>query len=376
MPYTRNSRMPFWSIALALATIACGSEPDARGAGAASTSAMTRDSAGGLVDRPVPVRVVAVRSASAAEPVRATGTLAGEDELRLSFKVGGVVARILVDEGATVRQGQTLATLDLSEIDAQVRKATSAAEQAERDLARIRNLYRDSVATQAQLEGASTAADVARADLDAARFNRRFALIVAPRAGVVLRRLAEESELLPTGEPVLVLRAAGSGLVVRAGLADRDAVRVRVGDRATVRFDAFPDEAFAGRLTQLAAAATAGTGAYQVEITIEDRRRPLASGLIGRVEIEPSRGDVLSVVPAEAVLEGEGDTATVFVVSGDGRTARLRRIAIAHIRRGVVAVREGLSENENVVTAGAAYLRDGAAIRVTPDDARQRGATQ
>src|SRR5688572_778132 len=176
------------------------------------------------------------------------GLVAGKDEARLGFKVGGVVARVLVDEGDAVRAGQTLALLDPVEFDAQVSKAQSAAEQAGRDLARARALYRDSVTTLAQLEQATLGADVAAADLRAARFNRRHAAIVVSAPGVVLRRLAEPSEQVTPGQPVLVLRGQGGGVVLRAGLADRDAVRVRRGDAATVRFDAYPGETFDARV--------------------------------------------------------------------------------------------------------------------------------
>ena len=94
----------------------------------------------------------------------------------------------------------------------------------------------DEVATEEQVEDLTTAWRVARANLDTARFNARFAHIDAPADGVVLQRLAEEDELVQAGEPVLVIgayrRAAGS---CKVALADRDAVRVDAGDAARRR---------------------------------------------------------------------------------------------------------------------------------------------
>src|SRR5437762_3379968 len=66
----------------------------------------------------VAVRVAPVSVDRLAPPVTATGTLGPKEEVTLSFKVGGVVSRILVDEGRSIRAGDTLAVLDLSEIDA------------------------------------------------------------------------------------------------------------------------------------------------------------------------------------------------------------------------------------------------------------------
>lgn len=316
---------------------------------------------------PAPDAVVAVRTAAVAEewgtpPVVGTGTLSAKDEVALSFKIGGVVARVAVEEGAAVRRGQLLATLEPAEIDAQVRQAEQDAGKAERGLARARALYRDSVATLEQLQDATTGAEVARAGLAAARFNRRYAAIVAPAGGVVLRRRAEAGELVSPGAPVIVL-GAGGGSVLRVGLPDRDAVRVRPGDAATVRFDAFPGTLFAGRVAEVAPAATPGTGTYQVQVAVDATGRALSSGLIGRVEIAPAARERLRLVPIEALLEADDDSATVYTLTPDGRRARRLPVRVAFLRGDRAAVSGGLDGVREVVTGGAAFLQDGAPVR-------------
>src|SRR3989454_8195410 len=136
----------------------------------------------------VAVRIAPVSVDRLAPPVTATGTLGPKEEVTLSFKVGGVVSRIFVDEGRVVQAGDTLAELDLSEIDAAVVRARSAAEKAERDLTRARRLYADSVATLEQAQNAQTGRDVTHAELETTLFNRRYAVIVAPASGLILRR--------------------------------------------------------------------------------------------------------------------------------------------------------------------------------------------
>ena len=78
-------------------------------------------------DAPVPVRVADVPHESLAPPILGTGLLAPKDEITLGFKIGGVVARVAVDEGDVVKQGDTLASLELREIDAGVARARAAA---------------------------------------------------------------------------------------------------------------------------------------------------------------------------------------------------------------------------------------------------------
>src|SRR5437879_8913506 len=292
------------TLLLSLALVAC-----ARGRAAAPPAADA-----------VTVRVASVSIDRLAPPVTATGTLGPKEEVTLSFKVGGVVSRILVDEGRAVRAGDTLAELDLSEIDAAVVRARSAAEKAERDLTRAQRLYADSVATLEQAQNAKTGRDVARAELETTLFNRRYAVIVAPASGVILRRSAEPGELVQAGKAILTLGSHARGVVVRAGLADREVVRIRRGDRAVVRFDALPDRSFDGAVTEIAGAADPLTGTYRVEVTVP-AAAGLASGLIGRVEIRPAGARPLMLVPIESLLEADGATATVYALAPDGRDA-------------------------------------------------------
>jgi membrane fusion protein, multidrug efflux system len=313
--------------------------------------------------QPIAVRAAPVIDTTLSRPIVATGTVAPKDEIALSFKVGGVIARIAVDPGDAVRAGQTLASLQLREIDAGLSKARSAAEKAERDLARARRLYKDSVVSLSDMQDAETAREVASADLDAAAFNRRYALIVAPSSGTILRRSAEPGETVDPGEPVLALGSRARGNVVEIGLADRDLVSIRKGDRAVARFDAFPGETFEGRVTQIDAAAQPGTGAYGVEVTLNDGDK-LVAGLVGRVELSPRAGAPTTLVPIEAVLEADGDEATVYTLSPDSTRAERRRVTVSFISGSSVAVAGGLEGSTTVLTEGAAFLDDGAAVEV------------
>jgi RND family efflux transporter MFP subunit len=316
-------------------------------------------------DAPALVRAAPVTDTVLGRPVVATGTVAPEDEIALGFKIGGVIARISVHAGDRVRAGQTLASLDLREIDAGLSKAKSGAAKAERDLARARRLYTDSVVTLAQLQDAQTGDDVARADVQTATVNRRYSVIVAPTDGTVLRRSAEAGENVAAGTTVLVLGSRSDGTVLKAGLADRDVVSIRKGDATSVRFDALSGRTYGGHVKRIGAAADPGTGTYEVEIAL-DRADGLAAGLVGRAEIHPSEGVRSTLVPVEAVLEADGGNATVYALSSDGAHAERRSVIVAFIAGNKVAVAKGLEGVSRVLTDGAAYLDDGAAVRVKP----------
>jgi len=321
--------------------------------------------AAATVAAPTPVRVVTVAEGPAQPPIEASGVVAARDELRLSFKVGGLVQRVTVREGDAVRKGQLLAQLDNTEVAAQVEQSRQVADKAQRDLERGAALQADQVIPLEQLQNLRTQADIAGAQLRAARFNQQYAAISAPADGVVLRRMIEERELAAPGQVVLVLGRNDSGYVVRFAVADRSIVQVRSGDRIDLQLDAWAGEAFHATVTQVASAADPATGLFEVEARLDPTANKLVSGLVGRVRLWP-HGEAarLAYVPIGAVLEGNGKRAQVFVADGD--LARRREVEVAFITADSVAIRAGLAAGEKVIATGAPYLEDGGRIAIVP----------
>jgi membrane fusion protein, multidrug efflux system len=315
--------------------------------------------------RPTPVKLAAVTAGSALPPLDVTGVVATRDEMRLSFKVGGIVQRVAVREGDSVKQGQVLAQLDPTEIAAQVEQSRQMATKAERDLARGKALQADQVIPLEQLQNLQTQSDVSRSQLRSAQFNQQYARIVAPAAGTVLRRLVEERELAAPGQVALILGRNDAGFVVRFAVADRNIVQLRRGDAVELALDAWPGEVFKAQVSQVASAADTGSGLFEVEAALASSERRFVTGLVGRVRLWPqSGGQTLPHIPIGAILAGDGLRADVYVVNGD--VASKRSIETAYIAADTVAVRSGLKVGEQVVAVGAPYLRDGGKVTIVP----------
>lgn len=319
----------------------------------------------------IPVELAVATPQGATTAVVATGRYGARDEVPLAFKTGGVVARLLVDEGDAVRPGQRLAALDLREMDALVAAARAGVEKAQRDAERLARLAADSVATRTQAQDAATALDAARAALAQAQVNREYSVITAPEGGVIQQRLLAPGALAAPGQPVLVLGGARRGAVMRAGLPDRDAVRVRPGDPATVRFAALDGAPLAGRVLLVGRAADPRTGTYPVEVALTGAGA-LPLGLVGELRIlprptsRPTPGAAASVaVPMAAVLEPDGDSATVLVmVSPRDTVPQPRRVRLLGAD-GDAALLDGVASGTLVVARGAAYVTPGTVVRVT-----------
>jgi RND family efflux transporter MFP subunit len=217
-----------------------------------------------IEDDIIAVKLADVSHANSTEAIKASGLVGSLQEARLSFKTGGIIEKIFVKEGQSVRKGQLLATLNLTEINAQVQQASESVQKAERDLKRVTNLYRDSVATLEQVQNLTTALSVAKQSLEIASYNQGYSKIYASNNGVIVKKLMNEGELAGPGTPVFFMNASGANdWVIKVGVADKDWTRLRMGDRATVTLDAFPEQIFTAIVSNLSQGADQNSGLCQ-----------------------------------------------------------------------------------------------------------------
>lgn len=311
----------------------------------------------------VPVRLAPVAHGPVARPIRGTGVVRLKSEVDLSFKTGGIVAGVFVEEGAKVKRGQVLARLDATELGAAMRQATDARTKAERDLERVRRLHAGGALPEADLQDAETGASMARAAATAAAFNVDRTVIVAPDDGRVDRRMVEPGEVAAPGRPLFHFSGRSRGAVVRVALVDKDVLRVRDGGRAWVTIDARSADRLAARVVQIATVASPGSGTFDVELRLDEAPSDLLSGLTAKAEIERHE-EVEGVVPITSLVDGRGKNAAVFVEEG-GR-ARKVPVTVAFLDGDRAAIARGVSGVTSVVAAGAAKLEDGDRVRLVP----------
>ena len=314
--------------------------------------------------RLTPVKIASVEHAAISTPVIATGMIHSSNEARPAFKIGGVIAKTNVEEGAFVREGQLLATLQRTEIDAQVQQADVALEKAKRDYARAQNLHADSVATLEQVQNANTGVKLAQEALAIAQFNRQYAEVRAPISGKVISKLMNDGEIVGPGTPIYYILGTGAGdWVVKAGLTDKDWARLQPGDKAVIRLDAYPGQEFEGRVKHLADVGNPGSGTFEVELTIEAKGKRLAAGLVAALEIQPSTSAERALIPVEALVESSGRSGTVFTVDAEA-VAHRSIVVVDRLMGDKVVLASGLDSSQKVVTDGAPYLEDGQKVKV------------
>ncbi len=321
-------------------------------------------------EQAIPVRVAMPQPAPDADAVSAYGIVRPGSEAELSFKISGLIQAIHVDNGDEVRQGQVLAELDMRGIDSQAAGAALAVQKAKRDVDRMAPLAAKGFASTQRMDDARTALDTTRAEQRAIEFDRSLARITAPADGTVLKRHADSREIIAVGAPVLTVSNGDGSYVLKAGLGDRDIARVKIGDAATIRLDAFDGVELQGRVSRVAAASDPRSGAFETEISFVETNRPLISGFMGEVRIHASVAGTNAnalAIPASAILEGHGAQASVFMIDSQTGKAHRRRITVGKLDGDKIIVTGGLAADALVVTAGAAYLRDGVSVRIAEE---------
>lgn len=354
------------------AIAACGKQSASTSTAAGSNAANSPVHAAA----PIPVETAKPEPAGSANAIRVTGTLSANVELRLSFKTGGILKRLLVDTGQNVRAGQLLAELDRTEVGAAATQMRMSLAKAERDYVRAESLFKQDVIAKAQLDDARTALELARAASVAMNFNSDSGRITAEKDGVVLRRFVQAGEVVAAGAPILALSQGDAKKVLKVSLSDIDAVRVDIGDPAEVSFDAMPGVKISAHVLTLAGSANPGTGLFEIELALDEAAARLSSGMIGQAVIQPSATRASSgptggsngssaqpeflLIPLAALVEANAEHGLVFVI--ENNTAKSRQIALGEIRGDTVLVLGGLNANDAVVVRGAPYLDDGTPV--------------
>lgn len=317
----------------------------------------------GATLKSTPVELAPVEHELISIPIRSSGIISTSDEIKLSFKTGGIVARTYVKEGMSIKKGQLLASLNTTEINAHVAQARSMYEKARRDFERAEALYNDSVATLEMKQNAETALNVSLSILEAAEFNRNYSEIRAPKDGIILKEIVHESELIAPGYPIYVMGVKGGDWVLRSGLSDRDMVKVQLGDTALVHVDAWPNDEFIAIVSQRAEVPDLNTGTYEVELQLNQTNRHLATGFVAKLEIFPARRDSFYLVPVDAVVDINGHEAYVFVPDANMHAKKVK-VTIVTLINGQAVISNGLDGVNHVISAGSSYLKNDDLITV------------
>ncbi|MDD5559519.1 efflux RND transporter periplasmic adaptor subunit [Candidatus Methylomirabilis sp.] len=356
---------------------------------------------GGL-SGPVTVQTAAVTTAYPSQAVtalNATGYVVAQRKAAVASKATGRLEWLGVMEGSRVRKGEVIARLESRDVaaareqaaanvtvtEANLEQAQAELRDAERNLARWRELSQNKLISELDLDTAVARADkaraavrsseaaiaVARANLKAAEVSFDQTLIRAPFDGVVLTKNANVGDnITPFSSAVdtrgaVVTIADMATLEVEADVAESSLGRIKVGQPCEIQLDAVPDTRFAGVVNRIVPTIDRAKATVMVKIGFTDRDTRVLPDMSAKVaflerEVAPADRKPVTAVPRQAVVERNG--AQVVFVLKDGRAMRIT-VKTGRVLGDLVEV-SGVPIGEKVVLTPLDRLADGTRIKI------------
>jgi len=305
--------------------------------------------------RPIEVLTAAPERGTAVEIVYGTGAVEPVHWAKVASLIRERIVEICDCEGRRVAKGDMLARLDDREQQAQLRDPLAREEFSRRELARQTELIGRDVTTRQTFERATS--DLRQVEAQIAVQRERLAdyVLLSPMEGVVLRRDGEIGEVAESGQ-ILFRVGVLRPLQVTAEVNEEDIPRVKAGQLALFRTDAFPERRLEGRVREITPMGDAVAKTYRVRIGLPDDT-PLMIGMSVEANIVTREKPGALLVPVVAVRDG-----AVFVI--DGEHARRRTITIGIRGTRLVEVTAGLEEGDRIAVPPAEGLADGARVRL------------
>jgi HlyD family secretion protein len=353
------------------------------------------------------VTTAAVSRGSIVENVSATGTLQALTTVQVGTQVSGTVAWLGADYNSLVKKGQVIARLDPSLLDAQVQQAEATTSRVTADvdnarvqladarqkLERSRQLAARQLIAQSDFDAATLAVDTAQAQLRSAqaqlvqaqaslsqaRVDREHAVITAPIDGIVIQRSVDMGQTVAASlqSPTIFQIAADlTQMQVNASIDESDIGRIAPGQRVSFRVDAYPNDTFTGRMTQVRLQPTVvqNVTTYSAIIDVPNPELKLKPGMTATVNVEIARRDDVLRVPTAALrFTPTAETLAAFgqepvPTTSRGAQKRLWTFVDGHLE--AVPVTIGLADGQfTEITDGA--LQPGAAVVTNVSSATQ-----
>lgn len=317
---------------------------------------------------PIPVVVREVDLLERPVSFGVSGEVEARSTVNLGFKIPGVMARVLVDEGDAVRAGQLLAELDATDYRLNLELAAAQADLAQDAHRRASQLHAEGGLADADFIQAEVALRQANAQHALARNQVEDTRLVSPISGVLARRGIHPGEQAGPGMPLFTVVAIDPAQV-RVGVPEAEIAQVRVGQTATVRLPALPGTAVEGRVEVVGVLADPVSRTYSVKIGVSNPAGTLRPGMIAEASIRDDAQYQVVTIPGEAVVPDHDGATLVYVYDPQDQRVYSRRVRVGTVFGQEVQVLSGLEAGELVVVGGQHRVRDGSRVEVTTPDA-------
>jgi len=289
------------------------------------------------------------------------GMVEESEATAVSFTGMGVVKRVLVREGQTVRKGQLLAEMD----DTQARNLLSGAEaqmtQANDAMARYKMLHDNGSLPEVQWVEIQSKVAQAQSQLEVAKKNLADCRLIAPVGGVIGKKLIGAGETaLPSQAVVSILDI--SSVKVKVAVPEAEVGGINAHTPTSIKVEAI-NGSYQGGQIEKGVQADALTHTYDIRINVANSDCKLLPGMVANVRFvsDGSQADGGKMVPVTAVQRKSDGSLFVWTVGKDS-TAHRTTVTIGQPQGNFVSVIDGLNMGDRIATEGYQKLSEGTKV--------------
>lgn len=309
--------------------------------------------------KPIPVKVMKIDTISTENSIVYIGTVEENTNIPLSFLSGGTVTSVKVKSGAKVSAGQTLATIDNTQVRNMLSSAQAKLKQAEDGYNRISQVYEAGGATEVKLIEIRTQRDEARGIVTSLQKQLSDCALRAPQDGIIGSCEIKTGENILPGQRAMTLLGMES-LNVKINVPETEIGNIHIGDKARLAVSALNDSILYGQISSQSIMPNRLTHSYEIIITLDStyQTESLLPGMVCRVSINTNNTHGY-ILPGECIQIGQNGK-TVWLIR-DGKAIRTEIETGAFVRDGVL-ITEGLQQGDEVVISGFHKLYNGCEV--------------
>jgi RND family efflux transporter MFP subunit len=361
---------------------------------------------------PVAAAVSTVQRGNISHVLSLAGQFQPYQMIDVHAKVSGYVRHIYVDIGDRVHAGQTLAVLEVPELNAQYRGSQAQSGQSKEEIsrsqhevsraqashsalqanydrllqaakaqpgliaeqelddarARAESSLAQVEAAQASLSAARQQSDVAKADMERVGALQSYTNLTAPLNGVVVWRYADTGALIQAGtssntQSLPLIKLSQSDLLRLRVPVPEDAIGyIHNGNTVSIRVDAL-HRSFTGKIVRFTRDVSPDTRTMQTEIDVPNSDLSIAPGMYANTYVQLAHSENVLTIPLLAVQREGSGASTVLVLDGQDRVQR-RKVELGIQGSRLAEVNTGLQQGDRVVLGDGAPFNDGE--RITP----------
>jgi RND family efflux transporter MFP subunit len=334
-------------------------------AGCGTAEADGTDGAPQAFTRVINVEVRILELERFVEDIRLTSVAVANRDVEVAAEESGVIRTLFVERGEPVREGDPIAKIDDAVLAAQVEQARAASELARQTWERRRRLWEDDRAGSeiAYLE-ARYAAEQTAASLAALEARLARTVIRAPFAGIVDERYVEVGSMVSPGQAVARLVDLDPIKVV-AGVPERYAPDIEVGDEALLDFEVFDGDSYTTRIRYVSATVNPQNRTFAIEVSLPNPGGLIKPQMVANMAVTRRAVEGAIVIPQDALVRTDDGYVAYVAVEREGeQIAEARRLVLGPRRRNLVVIEEGLAAGERLIVVGQKSVEDGDRIRI------------